>query len=34
MVSEQHNHHIQALNGNNYTTWNEKMKALFYSKDL
>jgi hypothetical protein len=34
MASEQHNHRIQPLNGNNYTTWSEEMKALLRSKGL
>ena len=34
MASEQHNHHIQPLNGNNYTTWSKEMKALLRSKGL
>ena len=33
MASEQHNHCIQPLNGNNYTTWSEEM-ALLCSKGL
>jgi transposase InsO family protein len=34
MAAEQHNHRIQPLNGNNYTTWSEEMKALLRSKGL
>jgi len=34
MVSERHTHHIQPLNGNNYTTWSKEMKALLHSKGL
>jgi hypothetical protein len=34
MASEQHNPHIQHLNGNNYNTWSEEMKALLRSKGL
>jgi hypothetical protein len=34
MAAEQHNHRIQPLNGNNYTTWSEEMKALLCSKGL
>ncbi|KAI9573971.1 hypothetical protein HD554DRAFT_2166810 [Boletus coccyginus] len=34
MASEQHNHCIQPLNGNNYTTWSKEMKALLRSKGL
>jgi len=34
MVSEPQNHRIQPLNGNNYTTWSEEMKALLHSKGL
>jgi len=34
MVSEPHNHRIQPLNGNNYTTWSEEIKALLHSKGL
>ena len=34
MASEQHNHCIQPLNGNNYTTWSEEMKALLLFKGL
>jgi hypothetical protein len=32
MASDQHNHHIHPLNGNNYTTWSKEMKALLHSK--
>jgi hypothetical protein len=32
MAFEKHNHHIQHLNGNNYITWSEEMKALLRSK--
>ena len=31
---QQHSHHIQPLNGTNYITWSEEMKALFRSKGL
>jgi hypothetical protein len=34
MASEQHNHCIQHLNGNNYITWSKEMKALLRSKGL
>jgi len=34
MVSESQIHRIQPLNGNNYTTWSEEMKALLCSKGL
>ena len=34
MVSESQSHRIQPLNGNNYTTWSEEMKALLCSKGL
>src|SRR5919204_3931737 len=36
MSSEQpqHSHRIQPLNGSNYITWSEEMKALFCSKGL
>jgi len=34
MVSESQSHRMQPLNGNNYTTWSEEMKALLRSKGL
>jgi len=34
MVSESQNHRILPLNGNNYNTWSEEMKALLCSKGL
>jgi hypothetical protein len=34
MASEQHNHRIEHLNGNNYITWSEEMKSLLCCKGL
>ena len=34
MTSEHHHHRIQALDGTNYTTWSDEMKAYLRSKGL
>ena len=34
MTSEHHHHRIQALDGTNYSTWSDEMKAYLCSKGL